>query len=158
MNRSKKYSPQTFFRKIINLLGYLPGNLPGYLYSELNEEGEIFFLAEHVDEVISMKNFLIPFKYSAFTRIWGPGFIAVGERRILIRADFLWGRILNLTLKDAASAVQFSTKKDVLFLRFKAQHVIRFASGDVEIQLKLPMIDKAAEALTTKGVDVLTEK
>ena len=146
----------TLFQRVAHFLRF--GRLPDEVRDQLESEGGMLFLEEGVVTTSILIDFKAPGVRCSYRRMTIIGFLALSEKRIVIRAK-CWHKIsINTTFDDPRfKAIVFNPSEKYLSLSFDPSGFIPNASGQVEIRVHVPNVSKAVKILEEKGTCMAPE-
>jgi hypothetical protein len=146
----------TLVRRLAAGLGL--GRLPEAMRAQLESEGRIVYLAEGVLETAIFRHYRAPGVRLWHRRIGFIGYLALSERRMVVKAKCYDEISINAAYDDAAfKKMTFTVRPGYLSLSFDASTQSTQASGQIEVRLHLPDIAVGAQILERAGARVVRE-
>ncbi|MDX9974382.1 MAG: hypothetical protein RBU21_15460 [FCB group bacterium] len=133
------------------------GKMPLNILGQISSEGEILYSAEGIGETVILRSFRAPGHYASRRKMAFVGYFAITERRIVARAGAYNCIGINVSFDDPRfQQLEFKATEKYLCIAYDASIQADNMSGQVEIRLHLPDIDKAARILAEKGARIDT--
>jgi len=131
------------------------GRIPSLLRSQLEADGRILYLAEGVAETAIFKDFRAPGAYCSYRCIAFVGFLALSQKRLVVKAKFGHQISINMPYEDPRfHKLTFTATPKRLSVAFDASLQGPGISGHLEVRAHLPDVATVTAILQKVGAQV----
>ena len=135
------------------------GQLPQEARDQLVAEGGVLYVDEGIPVTAILQGFKAPGLFCGYRRMSFVGFLALSDRRIVVRTSFYNEASVNVGFDDPQfQAITFRTVGKRLEMTFDAKGLIPRASGTVTLRVRLSDPSRVCELLRAKGAAIAGER
>jgi hypothetical protein len=128
------------------------GQLSQKVRDQLDADGGVLYLDEGIPVTAILQDFKAPGVFCGYRRMSFVGFLALSDRRIVVRASFFHEASVNVAFDEPEfRAITFRLARKRLEMAFEAKGLIPRASGEIRLRARISDPVRVVELLRVKG-------